>query len=163
MGSEADGKQLATNILKQIIGLKPTRVELGHGSFLTFDFGRDIEEQIKTRSGELRTVSYGEWHLWVYMCAWRIDKHQKPFIGSNDSRELISKKLRALDGKELKKVTILNSAFDTNFTFEDGFELHLFSFQVTDHEQWMFFTPEHKTFSAGPGSRWSYVDSNKRG
>ena len=161
METEASGIELATNLFNKIIETKPTRVSLGHGSFLTFDFGRDNEEKIKTRSGGFKTIRFGEWRLWIYMCAWRIDENNKPFIGSNDSRDLIEQKLRLLEDKELMKVIILNEAFDANLLFEGGYKLLLFSFQVTDDEQWMLFTPEQKTFTAGPGSEWSYSDSNK--
>jgi hypothetical protein len=161
MGNKTSGIELATNLFNKIIGTKPTRITLGHGSFLTFDFGRDIKEQIKTRAGGLKTICFGEWHLWVYMCAWRIDKNNKPFIGSNDARDLIKQHLRALEKKELKKVIILNEAFDANLVFGDEYQLHLFSFQVTDDEQWMLFTPEEKVFTAGPGNEWSYHDSDK--
>jgi hypothetical protein len=42
--------ETADNLFKMILGTKPTRVKLGHGSFITFDFGRDILEEIKTRN-----------------------------------------------------------------------------------------------------------------
>jgi hypothetical protein len=161
MDSELNGIELSTSLFNKILGKKPTRVNLGHGSFLVFDFGRDFEEQIKTRSGGFKTIYFGEWHLWVYMCAWRIDKNNKPFIGSNDSRSLIEQKLCALEKKELTEVIILNDSFDTKLVFDDEYQLHLFSFQVTDNEQWKLFTPERKVFVAGPGSEWSYQDSNK--
>ncbi len=45
------GKSLAEQLLGQIVGLVPTRVKLGHGSFVTLDFGRDIPSQINTRNG----------------------------------------------------------------------------------------------------------------
>lgn len=159
VNNNANGKQLITNLFKRLVGLASFNVELGHGSFITFDFGKKILRQRKTHSGEIRTFCFGEWHLWIYMCAWRIDKNQKPFVGSNDTRELIREKLREMQGKELKSATILNDAFDAHFSFGDEFELHLFSYQVTDHEQWMLFVPERKTFTAGPGAEWSYVDS----
>jgi len=161
MGNEVSGIELATSLFNKILGNKPTRVKLGHGSFLTFDFGQDIEEKIKTRSGGFKTIHFGEWHLWVYMCAWRIDKKNKPFIGSNDSRDLIEHHLRELENKELKDVIILNEAFDTTLVFGDEYQLHLFSFRVTEDEQWMFFTPNNKVFTAGPGNEWSYDDAKK--
>ena len=50
-----NGRELITNIFKRLIGLKPTRAELGHGSFITFDFGREIQRQRKSRAGEIKT------------------------------------------------------------------------------------------------------------
>ncbi len=153
-----DGVKFGNELLFQFVGEKARNVKLGHGSFVTIDFGRDTTVEVRTRKGVSWSVR-GEWHLWVYMCAWRIDQNQKPFVGSNDTQELIREKLREMQGKALISATILNDAFDAKFSFSDGFELHLFSYQVTDHEQWMLFVPERKTFIAGPGTEWSYISS----
>lgn len=154
------GTELAHSLFQKILGMKPTRVKLGHGSFITMDFGRDIPQEMKTRNGPQMRY-FGEWHLWIYMCAWRIDKDKKPFAGSEDSREKIENCLSELANRTLKKVEILNTAFDTKFLFDEDIELYLFSFYTEDREQWMLFTPEEKVFKAGPGSEWSYHDSDK--
>ena len=156
-----NGIKLATGLFDKILGTKPTRIKLGHGSFLTFDFGKDNEEQITTKSGDIKILHFGEWRLWIYMCAWRIDKNSKPFIGSNDSRDFIETHLRELEDNELRKVVVLNEAFDAILIFGEEYRLHLFSFRVIEDEQWIFFTPEKKAFSAGPGCEWSYTDSDK--
>jgi hypothetical protein len=154
------GTELIRDLFKQIKGLKPTRAKQGHGSFITIDFGRDLSEEVKTRSGT-KTRYYGEWRLWVYMCAWRIDINKKPCAGSEDSREKIENCLSELVQRELNEVIILNDAFDATFIFGDNVELHLFSFYTQDQEQWLLFTPEKKVFKAGPSNEWSYKDSNK--
>ncbi len=154
------GSELASNLFKNIKGLKPTRAKQGHGSFITIDFGRDFSEEIKTRAG-LKIRHYGEWRLWVYMCAWRIDINHIPCAGSEDSREKIESCLFELSQRELNEITILNDAFDAKLKFGKDLELNLFSFKTTEDEQWMFFTPEHKVFTAGPRNQWSYHDSNK--
>lgn len=151
---------LAKNLFQKIIGLKPTRVKLGHGSFITMDFGRDIPEQVKTRNG-MTTKYFGEWHLWIYMCAWRIDKNKSPLVGSEDSKEKIESSLSELAKRTLKEAAILNNAFDVRFMFGDDMELHLFSFYAQEQKQWMLFTPEKKVFTAGPNNKWSYSDSDK--
>lgn len=154
------GKVLAQKLFKEVVGMIPTRVELGHGSFITIDFGRDIPSQIKTRSGP-KTVYSGEWHLWIYMCAWRLDKENIPLTGSNDSREKIREILSELASKTLEEVSILNDAFDAIFRFSGGLELRLFSYNTDEHQQWMFFTPGEKVFTAGPSSKWSYPSSDE--
>jgi|GEM_PF-677890 len=159
--SDLKGAELANTLFNKILGTKPTRVKLGHGSFLTFDFGRVSEEQIKTRSGGFRTIYFGEWRLWVYMCAWRIDINKKSCVGSEDSREKIENCLTQLAQRELNEVILLNDAFDATLTFGKDIELHLFSFYTEEREQWKLFTPEKKVFIAGPGNEWSYHDSNK--
>lgn len=150
------GKSLAEQLLGQIVGLVPTRVKLGHGSFVTLDFGRDIPSQINTRNG-LKTVYHGEWHIWIYMCAWRLDKDGVPVVGSNDLREQIAENLNALENKTLEGIFILNDAFDIDFQFSHGLRLYLFSYNATSDEQWKFFTPEEKVFIAGPSSSWRYI------
>jgi hypothetical protein len=124
------------------------------------DFGCDIPKEMKTRNGP-QTRYFGEWHLWVYMCAWRIDKEKKPFAGSEDSKEKIEDSLSELATRILKKVEILNNAFDAKLTFGEDMELYLFSSCTEDRKPWMLFTPENKTFTAGPGCEWSYHDSDK--
>lgn len=154
------GTELASTLFQNLLETKPTRVKLGHGSFITMDFGRDISEVYNTRSGP-KTRSFGEWHFWIYMCAWRIDKARMPVAGCEDSREKIEASLSELSIRKLKKVEILNNAFDAKFIFGEDMELHLFSFYTEESEQWMLFTPENKTFTAGPGIQWSYSDSDK--
>ena len=154
------GTELANNLFQKIKGLKPIRAKQGHGSFITLDFGRELSEEINTRAG-IKIRYYGEWRLWVYMCAWRIDINQIPCAGSEDAREKIEKCLSELAQMELNKITILNNAFDTKMTF-GNIDLHLFSFNTTEHEQWMLFTPNNKVFTAGPGSEWSYDDAQKK-
>jgi hypothetical protein len=155
------GTELVKDLFKKLKGIKPTRAVQGHGSFITIDFGRDLSEQVKTRSGPPKTWYYGEWRLWVYMCAWRIDINKKPCAGSEDSREKIENSLTELAQRELNKVIILNDAFDSTLIFGNDLELHLFSFYTEEREQWKFFTPEKKVFIAGPGNEWSYQDSDK--
>ncbi len=155
------GKDLANQLLQNIVNMQPSRVKLGYGSFITLDFGKDVEVEVKTRRGVSKYTT-GEWHLWVYMTAWRIDKNGEPFIGAEDDRELIAKRLVELEDKKLLLFSVLNNAFDSILEFEGGFKLSLFSFGVEDHEQWMLYTPEAKTFTAGPGTSWSYELSSSR-
>lgn len=154
------GTELASALFQNLVDTKPTRVKLGHGSFITIDFGRDISEVYNTRTGP-KTRCYGEWRFWIYMCAWRIDRGSVPIAGCEDSREKIEICLTELAKRELKEVIILNNAFDAKFIFEDDIELHLFSFYTQERDQWMLFTPEKKVFTAGPGCEWSYSDSDK--
>lgn len=156
-----NGIDLVEGLFEKIKGVRPTRAKQGHGSFITIDFGQDFSEQIKMRSGATKTRYYGEWRLWIYMCAWRIDINKKPCAGSEDSREKIEKCLTELTQRELTKVIILNDAFDAKLVFGEDVELYLFSFYTEEREQWMFFTPGNKVFTAGPGSEWSYEDSKQ--
>lgn len=154
----SEGTVLGMKLFSQLKGIKTTRVKLGYGSFITMDWGKDIITYKKTKT-KVHTFTFGEWHLWIYMCAWRLQENNIPIIGANDDRELISQHISVLSGKALTSVTINNESFDTTLEFEDNLHLLLFSFGVKDDEQWMLYTPNKKTFTAGPGRSWKYNDS----
>ncbi len=143
------------SLFEKIKEMKARNVQLGHGSFLTIDFGEDILVKVKTRQG-VKEFNRGEWHLWVYMCVWRLDIGDEPFIGSDDKREIIKEKIVKLENKKLCNVEIVNKAFDVKLEFEDEITLFLFSFNTQEFEQWMLFTPDKKVMTAGPGKNLSY-------
>lgn len=153
------GCKLAEDLFTQIIGKQARNIQLGHGSFVTMDFGKDVVLKEKVH-GEQKFYIQGEWHLWIYMCAWRLDKANQPLIGAADDRDLLQIHLKTLETKTILAASIANTAFDVVLTFEDAFVLRLFSFGILDHEQWMLFTPNRKVFTAGPGTTWSYEDSS---
>ncbi|HLB52238.1 MAG TPA: hypothetical protein VJK48_00830 [Chlamydiales bacterium] len=150
-----DGKTAIQEFFRQIIGMKPTRVKLGFGSFITMDFGKDIPEEVKTRQGT-QIRYHGEWHLWVYQCAWQIDQNGMVLIHSKSPKEAIDSVLFSLTNKIFTSFSLLNDFFDAELKFED---MTLKLLHSKDGEQWMLFTPENKTFVAGPGTKWDYRDS----
>lgn len=124
-------KQLRA-ILDALIGKPVTQVQLGHGSFLTFDFGQLMQETTISKNGRVSIHWFGEWHLWVYMCAWRIDKNDTPFVSCEDDRIIIADKVQALQGTSIVKYEILNIAYDTKFYFGDNFTVTLFGIYTAD-------------------------------
>ena len=154
------GKEIVDDLFLQVVHKKVRNVQLGHGSFITMDFGKDVLVEVKTNRG-IHTFNRGEWHLWIYMTAWRLDQGDIPIIGAADDRMEIEKKITILENNELLSVSIKNSSFDVLMEFENNLSLLLFSFGVTEYEQWMLFTPERKVFTAGPGISWTYENSSK--
>lgn len=152
------GTDLAKQLFSEIIGMKMTRSKLGYGSFITMDWGKDKVEEFKTKHGIEKQI-FGEWHLWIYMCAWRLEKNGEPVIGSGDEKKAIESKIPLLTGKKLIQAQVINDSFDVFFDFEEGYRLLLFSFEIEDSEQWLFFTQNEKVFTAGPGIKWKYNDS----
>jgi len=150
-----DSKTVARKLFLQILHMKPTRVKLGFGSFVTMDFGRDIPEKVKTKQGT-QIRYHGEWHLWIYQCTWQIEQNGTMLVHSESPKETIETILLHLNNKALTAFCLLNDLFDAELQFEDmTFKL----FHTKNGEQWMLFTPENKTFIAGPGSQWDYRDS----
>jgi hypothetical protein len=126
------------------------------------DFGKMIDVKVATNKG-IKSFQRGEWHLWVYMCAWRINKGYIPIIGSCDSRERIEKALKVLKDKRLIKYEILDKALDTKFYFEDDLSITLFdeSVEDADSEHWMLYTPDRNVLCIGPGDKIGYEPASK--
>ena len=155
-----EGKKLIETLFSSVIGKYP-RVKPGYANFITLDFGKDITKKVKKKTGEEHVFHFGEWHLWVYICGWRIDVNGKPFVACEDTEEVTDNGISVLNSKKLINFRVLNPAFDSILEFESGYELKLFSCWTVDGEHWMFFTPNKKVFAAGPGKNWSYDYSNK--
>jgi len=134
---------------------KSYSVKLGHGSFLTIELGNSIKVKVKTNKPS-DFYERGEWSLWVYMCSWRIDQNNKPFIACNDSREKIEKKIKQLKNRKIIDTLVLNSSLDTSIQFEGDIVLRLFPSYTIDEEHWMLFTPDHQVLTAGPKSELFY-------
>ena len=154
------GREFGESVFAPIIGVSTTRAELGYGTFITIHWGKNVVEEMTTKRG-IRTFVFGEWHLWVYMCVWRIERNHRPIIAAGDQKDLIRSRLRILENKKLQRVTIINDAFDAELEFEESCRLLLFSFLVDDCEQWLLYTPGKKVFVAGPGKEWSYENSSE--
>ena len=138
------------NALHPLLGSAPWRVRLGHGSFVTMDFGRK-----KSFSEDDKVRERGEYHLWIYLSAWRLDSIDEILAGSEDSREEIGPILEGLEGKELKHIRVNSPSLGLEFEFED-IVLRTFSIYSHDSEHWMLYTPSSKVLVAGPGASWRW-------
>ncbi len=140
-------------IVAPLIGMKPWSVRLGIGSLLNFEFGKELKDE-----GYIHAT--GEWHLWVYMCAWRLQTAHDVLVGSEDFRDLIQYEIQRLEGKTLESIKLSWPALETEILFETGLLLRLFPIYTSDHDHWMLFTPDRKVLTIGPGNTWSYERSD---
>jgi hypothetical protein len=152
--NNVDVVRILRDITNKVNGLKAYNVKLGHGSFLTIDFGKPIEISVKTKKG-IEKFTRGEWHLWVYMCAWRIDKDDRALVGSSDPREKIESVLKKIDGEELISFELKRS-LDAVLVFSGKYELRMFNINTEDQDQWMIYTPDKNVLTVGPGNKCSY-------
>jgi len=139
-------------IFRPLIGQKPWQVGLGYGSFLTMEFGKRTRDSWVTR-GERFSAVHGEWHLWLYQCDWKLMKHRKPVVSSDDKRDCIGPALAILKGRALESVHIYDNNFDTDFIFAGGFTLRStgYSDEAPDEERWLLYMPHHKVLLNLPG------------
>ncbi|MFI9811361.1 hypothetical protein [Saccharothrix variisporea] len=149
------GVAALVEVLDSLVGLAPWRVRLGHGNFVTADFGRVVVPP--GESGER-----GEWHLWIYGAAWRIDSARDVVAGSEDTREVMSAAVGGLEGERLLGVRLRTPSLGLDLDF-GGVVLRVFPVTTRVEDHWMLFTPSGEVFVAGPGSRWRSGDASRIG
>ncbi|MGL4609049.1 MAG: hypothetical protein ACRCYY_05100 [Trueperaceae bacterium] len=151
MSITASDLQKIASTYEGLLNQKVWQIQLGIGSFITFDFGeRQVVEPGRER---------GAWHLWVYCCAWRLDHHDTFLVASEDKREKLEKTIQALNNKTLVAIEVQPPAFGTTLTFEEGYVLHLFPVFSEDYEHWMLFTPDGNVLTIGPGTQYTFEPS----
>jgi hypothetical protein len=137
-------------IVDPVVGLRAWGAALGHGSFVTIEFGDPVPAVGKV---------HGAWHLWVYDCAWRIEIGAELVAGSADEREDLDKAVPRINGRALLGF-VLRESVDARLRFEGDLVLSLFPHSSRDTDHWMLFTPEHKVLTLGPRTSWSYKKSD---
>jgi hypothetical protein len=136
---------IPAQLFRPLLGQKPWRVALGYGSFVTFEFGKKIKDGV----GE-----YGAWHLWIYMCDWKLLKAGKVVADSEMPREQVANIVPQLQGRALRQVRISDDLLRTDFRFDGGVVLRCAAYADAkdDEEQWMLFIPGHKVLSNAGGA-----------
>ena len=137
---------------KNILGKTAWGVKIGHGSFLTIEFGIPNNSQANL-------ALHGEWHLWVYLCCWRIQKGDYFMVGSEDIKEKLIEEVKKIEGCQLNAFEICPQTLELLLIFENNFLLKSFSVisEVKgneDQNHWMLYMPDNRVLVAGPGNRW---------
>jgi hypothetical protein len=133
-----------------LIGLQSWGGTLGYGSFITIEFGKTLP-----LSHEKEKL-HGEWYLWIYCCAWFLEKNGGFLAGCEDERSDLATIIPQINGGILLSVEIIPPAFETKFRFDNGFILHTFPIYSTESKHWLLYTPDGNVLVIGPGSSWSY-------
>lgn len=128
--------------LQRIKGLRVWDVQVGIGSFVTMQFGN------VQRTG-LTGRKYGEFLLWIYGCAWRIENQDSFIIGSADDKEIMTQISDYLNNTSVQEVVFDQSNFDTILKFTNNIQLSMFGMS-SDMEHWLLYTPERMVISVGP-------------
>ena len=152
---------LIQEAFKPLVGKKSWRVRLGWGSFITFDFGPTIKKN---------DHRFGEWHLWIYQCEWRLKSRHKTIVTSDSTRHAIRLAVRKLERFAFVGVYINPRNLETRFTFSHDFKLicippsNLAPDEKPDHcEYWMFFMPGNQVLLASPVDGITIAPSNLPG
>lgn len=131
-------------VFSSVVGKPAWMVRLGHGSFLTFEFGapilrrRDPTARFKRRVMIVR----GEWHLWIYCCLWEVRDGSTLIADSSSDRATMSNAARFLDGQILDSVTYSNDTMRCRFEFDLGGVMEAWLDGDDPSEQWLLYHKE---------------------
>ena len=143
------------------------KAQKGYSSFLTFEvgeprleIGEPRESLYVTPRGQRwkiprrRIFLHGEWHLWIYRCAWSISLNGKQLAHSESSDVGITRAVAVLDGEALTRVAVSADA-RTEFDFDLGGVLQTWP-DDADGEQWMLFEPSGYVLTMRADGRYSH-------
>jgi hypothetical protein len=133
--------QTVRDAIAGLVGKTPWDVRLGVGSFLTLEFGKRV-----VRVGERR--EHGEWHLWLYMCNWRLQTSSAVLTGSSDEHDAIENSLKTVYWGSITEVIVIEPALDVSLSFDSGHQLRTFSSTSFDEDQWILYTPDDMALTA---------------
>lgn len=162
-----------------VYGRPSWKAEQGHGSFLAFEFGEPrleiseprellyvISDKLRGRALQRIACVHGEWHLWIYCCAWSIRLNGKQLAQSESSRLRILRAVRVINGQALTQVSSKSNG-RWLFDFDLGGSLLTWPTDE-DSEQWVLYVPsgyvltvradgcfKHERSNANPdGAKW---------
>lgn len=155
MVTKADIRKIQ-KIIKPLLGKQSWGASLGYASFITIEFGNPVTSYVKQKE-----YVFGEWHLWVYCCAWYLEKDGEFLAASGDERPKLEVIVpQYLDKRVLHSIKIVRPAFETIFTFDEEVRLHIFPTYTEEYKHWMLHTPEDNVVVIGPGTNWSYESAS---
>ncbi|HEU5375948.1 MAG TPA: hypothetical protein VFV38_10950 [Ktedonobacteraceae bacterium] len=143
--------------LQGIIGNRAWGVKHGIGTFITLEFGQPVSPTYPDGK------SHGEWHLWVYGGAWRLEKEGRVIVASEDDRTKIEMEIQCIEGCVLQSFEVMTPALDALLVFEDEIVLRIFSIYSEETEErgmdnWLLYTPDAgNVIIVHPGGKWSYL------
>jgi hypothetical protein len=147
-----------------MLGLPAWGVKQGHGSFLTFEFGKStlkVEERHNPEKGTRRSAYvHGQWHLWIYCCHWRATQDGTQLAWSEDSDPIIGRATATLNGQKLLDISVTPDDGRSIFTFDLGGSLETWpSGEDPTDEQWVIHTESEAfqyradgTYAQGPSN-----------
>ena len=136
--------------------LKPCwNVQKGHGSFITFEFGKPRLDIVEHRSNELGSEVvvgrcarvHGDWHLWIYCCGWRYSEAKQVVGRWYSPRKLVDRACARLRGQILTDISINREKTQTVFSFDLGGELRTESYDGELNEHWCLYCPDGSVFT----------------
>jgi hypothetical protein len=164
----------------------------GFASFLTFEFGEPHLEVHPVRNVTAhpdvlaptlavrwpRRLVYvrGDWHLWIYCCAWSIDRKGTHLAQSESSDEQIDRAMHMINGQALTRIEVNPQDARSRFTFDLGAILTTWpdpaahapvdedeSERAANHrdEQWTLYEPSGYVLTVRADGRYQHGPGNQ--
>lgn len=160
------------DVFKPILGKPCWQVQQGYGSFLTFEFGEprlhiqeprqastQVAEKLRKRWARRNIYVHGDWHLWVYICGWRLFLNDEELANDSSTRKTIKNALLEIDGQALTSVTIKKS-FVSVFEFDLGGRLEItpnYDDYEKDSDLWLLYEPSGYVFTLRADGKYSHA------
>ncbi|MCF3934401.1 hypothetical protein L1787_13405 [Acuticoccus sp. M5D2P5] len=113
--------------INKILGKEAWGVSIGHGTFVTMEFGKEIPGR----------RPHGEWHIWIRDAAWRLDKGEKTLEGSNSIFD--RKNIQLLNGKIITKWCFHQGGKFMVLNFSSEYRMSVFSDSKDDEFLTLFY------------------------
>ncbi|MBF0223972.1 MAG: hypothetical protein HQK76_00830 [Desulfobacterales bacterium] len=162
--------EIIGKIFSELIGKPSWNVKKGHGSFITFEFGKPFVEigevfetsmPFKFTYQSRHSYVHGEWHLWIYMCNWIVSYKDNEICHSESEDLEIHRACGFLNGQSIKSVS-LNPDGSTCFLFDlNGCLLTIpYAEETEPNDTWLLYRPDNKVFSLRSDQHYCYSHKN---
>jgi hypothetical protein len=134
---------------RHLLGQLAWSVCKGHGSFLTFEFGKPhitIREPVATSPGTSETVRKnlarrrvfitGDWRLWIQNAHWEIETRYEKVNSDTFDAINLQDTLKELDGQRLVSISFCSGDGSCVLVFDLGTSLTLRPNANVDDDQW---------------------------
>jgi hypothetical protein len=116
----------------------------------------------KPEANQSGRIAHGEWHLWLYMCSWRIETQRKVLAGSEDDGTAIEAVLKEAHFDAIRVVSAATPSHDLAIEFNSGTKVFTFSSSSShDQEQWMLFVPDGNCLTIYGDGSFEYTPRNQ--
>lgn len=162
------------SVFRKLYGKPCWGVKQGHGSFLTFEFGKphivvrepvvaekNASSKVREVLAERRVFPRGQWHLWLYCCDWEVLSRGKR-VGDSSTDTKIRRAAELLNGQKLVRFFIQPQKLSCVFEFDLGGTLKTGPYDKTG-EQRLLYEPTKKVLSLRADGRYRYIRSGRAG
>lgn len=164
-------KSVIEDIFRPIYGKPCWNVEQGYASFLTLEFGepqlriqeprkasKQAPESLKRRWARRFVYVRGQWHLWLYLCNWKIIILGEEKASHRSSKRVIGKAAIEINGEKLVRV-VVDKSLITTFEFDLGGKLICTPSRGFDNDSdlWLLYEPSGYVFTLRADGKYSHM------